>query len=195
MIHNELNQKEEICMKHANKLMMFLLTMPIFVGCGVNTDNDRNTANRFGAENVRYDNVNNNQAGYDDLPDNRRLNLRNVNMNNNENRMEVADEAADKVANLEEVRTANCIVTDQNAYVAVILDNNPKGEVTRDIENKIARAVKSTDPDIQNVYVSTNPDFVDRITDYGDKIQQGRPVQGLFEEFNEMVRRVFPTAR
>ena len=113
----------------------------------------------------------------------------------NQTRLEVADEAADQIAELDEVERANVIVTNQNAYVAVVLRDGAKGEVTDRIENNIANQVKATDPDIQNVYVSSNPDFVDRMKDYGERISEGDPIEGLFEEFNEMVRRVFPNER
>jgi YhcN/YlaJ family sporulation lipoprotein len=40
--------------------------------------------------------------------------------------------------------------------------------------------------------VSANPDFIDRINDYGDKIRDGQPIEGMADEFNEMIRRMFP---
>ncbi len=96
---------------------------------------------------------------------------------------------------MQEVRHANVIVTENNAYVAVVLEDNTKGDVREDLEKKISDQVKSTDKGINNVFVSSNPDFVDRMGDYGDKIQNGEPVKGLFEEFTEMVERVFPSGR
>ncbi|MCY9666360.1 YhcN/YlaJ family sporulation lipoprotein, partial [Paenibacillus alginolyticus] len=60
---------------------------------------------------------------------------------------------------------------------------------------QIAPKVRETDPTIQNVYVSTNPDFIDRINAYVRDVQEGRPVAGFVEEFNEMVQRIFPNAR
>lgn len=110
-------------------------------------------------------------------------------------RLAVSSEAANKISQLPEVRRANVIVTNRNAYVAAVLEDNYKGQLTREVENKVANQVRSTDPSIQNVYVSTNPDFVNRMNTYSTDIQQGRPVAGLFEEFNEMVRRVFPNPR
>ncbi|WP_036635512.1 YhcN/YlaJ family sporulation lipoprotein, partial [Paenibacillus alginolyticus] len=48
------------------------------------------------------------------------------------------------------------------------------------------------DPTIQNVYVSTNPDFIDRINAYVRDVQKGRPVAGFVEEFNVMVHSRMP---
>ncbi|MFE8702700.1 YhcN/YlaJ family sporulation lipoprotein [Cytobacillus sp. FJAT-54145] len=123
-------------------------------------------------------------------------NTNNTNRQNDDDRMEVADEAADKVTDLEEVSQANVIVTDRNAYVAAVLNNDRENQnLSRDVENKISKAVKEADNQIRNVYVSTNPEFVDRMTGYGDRINRGEPVEGFFDEFTEMVRRVFPTER
>ena len=109
--------------------------------------------------------------------------------------MRVADEVQDQVVQLTEVQSANVIVVNRNAYVAVVLENGDTDHIRKDIEKKISDQVKATDETITNVYVSTNPDFVVRMTDYGEKLQSGRPVTGLTEEFNETIERVFPIAR
>jgi YhcN/YlaJ family sporulation lipoprotein len=117
------------------------------------------------------------------------------NNDNNQTRLEVADKAADRIAKLDEVETANVIVANRNAYVAVVLQNGANGEVTDRLEKKIADQVRATDRDIRDVFVSSNPDFVNRMEDYGSRINEGDPVTGLFEEFTETVRRVFPNNR
>ncbi|CAH2714319.1 hypothetical protein BACCIP111895_01480 [Neobacillus rhizosphaerae] len=117
------------------------------------------------------------------------------NNRNNTSKMRVADEAADRVADLPEVDRANIIVTDNNAYVAAKLDRSSRNELTSDIEKKISQKVKSVDKDIDNVYVSTNPDFYDRMNTYAGDIRNGKPISGFFNQFSETVRRIFPTAR
>jgi spore cortex protein len=131
-----------------------------------------------------------------DANDNGDTNTKVQNYRVNENRqMQVADEAQVKVEDLAEVRHANVIVTNRNAYVAIVLEGDTKGEVRKELEDKISDQVKSSDESIQNVYVSSNPDFVDRMREYAAEIQSGRPLGGLVEEFTEMVQREFPTAR
>lgn len=114
------------------------------------------------------------------------------NMGDDESQLELADEAADKVVELDEVDSATVIITNNNAYVAAVLKN--KTEDLDQIQAKIKEQVEATNADVNNVYASVNPDFVDRMTDYGNKIDEGKPVAGLFEEFNETVRRIFPEA-
>ncbi|GAA0322967.1 hypothetical protein GCM10008967_11860 [Bacillus carboniphilus] len=164
-------------MRFVKGAVVFVAALLLMTGCAMNNEARDNGNNQNNAQNQGFQNV-----GYN-------------NQNNQGNRMRVADKAQDKIEDLTEVKSANVIVTNRNAYVAVVLEDDSKGDVRRDLEDKISQQVKGTDNNIDNVYVSSNPDFVDRMTDYGDKIQRGEPVEGLFEEFGEMVQRVFPNAR
>lgn len=117
------------------------------------------------------------------------------NVYDNRSKMRVADEAATKVADLKEVDTANVIVTENNAYVAVKLAPSSRNKMTTKIEKKISNRVKSVDRDIDNVYVSENPDFYDRMNEYASDIRNGKPISGFFNQFAETIRRVFPKAK
>jgi len=120
---------------------------------------------------------------------------RNDNVDNNQTQLKVADEAANRIAKLDEVDNANVIVTNRNAYVAVVLKNEANGEVTDPLKKKISDQVRATDRDIRNVYVSSDPDFVNRMEGYGNRINEDATRNGLFEDFTETVRRVFPNTR
>lgn len=173
-------------MKKINILVVFFLSIISLFGCAGNQkDKALNNRKDNAMQNVRYEGSN---VGTRDNGNNR------IN-DNNQPRLEVANKAADRIAELDEVDQANVIVTNNNAYVAVVLKNGVQGNITDQLENKIADQVRATDPDIQNVYVSSNPDFVNRMKDYAEKIKRGEPVKGLVEEFTEAVQRVFPTAR
>ncbi|MEH7083065.1 YhcN/YlaJ family sporulation lipoprotein [Neobacillus drentensis] len=125
----------------------------------------------------------------------RKHNTRNNVRNNNQTKTRLADRAVDKVINLSEVDDAVIIVNDNNAYVAAKLDRSSRNELTSDIKNKISRAVKSVDENIDNVYISVNPDFYDRMNTYSRDIRNGRPVAGFMDEFSDIIRRVFPNAK
>ena len=188
------------------KILMFTTALLIslsLVGCNFNKDKgvtedavDNGTEKDVGEEN--------NGDVVDEETD------KNTDTNNgDETRLEVAEDAADRVAELDEVDSATVIVTDNKAYAAVVLgdnktaddnaaddnaDTNTNGdeELNADLEEKIADKVREADKDIKNVYVSLNPDFVERMTGYESKINEGEPVEGFFEEFTESVRNVFP---
>ncbi|MFD0695184.1 YhcN/YlaJ family sporulation lipoprotein [Paenibacillus sp. GCM10027628] len=111
-----------------------------------------------------------------------------------DNRVQVADQAAAKITQLNGIKSANVLVTRRNAYVAAVI-NTGQGDISQGLKDQISQQVKSTDPNIQNVYVSTNPEFVNRVRTYVTDVGQGRPVSGFFEQFSEMVQRIFPTAK
>ncbi|WP_186671022.1 YhcN/YlaJ family sporulation lipoprotein [Sporosarcina sp. BP05] len=116
-----------------------------------------------------------------------------TNLDKEENhKLAVADDVADKLVKMEDVESANVIVTDTNAYVAVVLKEGANGSEAT--ENKIADEVRSTNATFKNVYVSMNPDFVKQMNEYGTKIRANEPVEGFFTEFSDAVKRVFPDA-
>ena len=212
-------------MKWKTLMVTATLSTLLLAGCGTDNANDtamRNQDNTLRNVNYNPNNNNgypnqNNNYGYPNGNDNvtnrvdRNNNLTNItdrnnngnnmaNRNNNgennkQNRMTVADKAAEKIVSMREVDQANVIVTDNNAYVAAKLANHNGNRLEKDIENKISDVVKSTDQNIDNVYVSVNPDFYERTTSYANDIRNGRPIAGFFDEFNTLVRRIFPTQR
>ncbi|MFB5663986.1 YhcN/YlaJ family sporulation lipoprotein [Alteribacillus sp. HJP-4] len=162
-------------MKILKRTLSIMLVVSLMAGCAANQGNgDNQTDEREETENLTQTNNNDNE---------------------NQTHMEVADEAAEKATDLEEVRVAYVIVANKTAYAAVELEEEPEEEIGEDVKQKISEEVKSTDDNIENVLVSANPDFVDRMTNYADKIENGQPVEGLFEEFNKMVQRVFPAGQ
>jgi YhcN/YlaJ family sporulation lipoprotein len=110
-----------------------------------------------------------------------------------ENRFDIAQTAADRIARLKGVKSANVLVTKHNAYVAAVV-NTPKNQITKVLEGQIAKEVHATDRSIQKVYVSTNPEFVDRVRQYVDDVRRGRPITGLFDQLNKIMQRIFPVA-
>ena len=178
--------------KYLLGLLSTILSVGFLFGCNDKKDEAEPDPTEEPSEQKAQNKRNNNDlrdVGYQPDRD------QNDNVDNNQTRLKVADEAANRIAKLDEVDSANVIVTNRNAYVAVVLQDRSKGEVTDRLEKKIADQVRATDSDIQDVFVSSNPDFVERMRDYGNRINEGAPVKGLFEEFTETVRRVFANAR
>ncbi|GKU83116.1 YhcN/YlaJ family sporulation lipoprotein [Niallia sp. NCCP-28] len=169
-------------MKITKGLFVLFGALTILTGCNANDDK----------ENAMNENVNNR---------NNDVNVQNVGYrtNNHNNKatadLDLADEVADKVTDIKGIKRAVVFKTDRNAFVAVELTGNKSGEVTKKLEDKIANKVRKIDGDIKNVYVSSNPDFYNRMTNYGRDIENGKPISGLFNEFSQMVRRVFPNYR
>jgi YhcN/YlaJ family sporulation lipoprotein len=194
-------------MKIVKAVLSITLISGVLMGCA--TNRDRNAIDNTNPRPVRYsptDNVTYNNGRNDvmynrrdvvdnrrDVVDNGRRDINNV--GNNTPNMKVADRVASQVAKLKEVQHANVIVTDSNAYVAVMLKDRSRNEMTSTFKNKITETVKKTDKSIDNVYVSVNPDFYDRMNDYGKELRNGHPVAGLFNQFTDTIHRVFPTSK
>ncbi|CAM3430065.1 YhcN/YlaJ family sporulation lipoprotein [Marinicrinis lubricantis] len=137
-----------------------------------------------------------------------RRNMGNNNGAMHENtRMERADDVAKRISAMKEIDSANVLLTDNNAYVAVELSDRTgkrkhysemnrmdvnQDEMTGALKRQIARQVQQLEPDVENVYVSANPDFVDRVNGFLEQMDNGNPVRGFINEFNEMMNRIFP---
>ncbi|MBP1993532.1 YhcN/YlaJ family sporulation lipoprotein [Paenibacillus eucommiae] len=117
----------------------------------------------------------------------------NTAINNVEEKYVVADQAANELAKMPEISQANVLVMGNTAYAAVGL--KPNQTYTSALETKIAAQVKAVDPTINNVFVSTNPDFISRVNNYANEVRNGRPVSGLVNELGEVVRRLFPNVK
>ncbi|OCA92211.1 YhcN/YlaJ family sporulation lipoprotein [Pseudobacillus wudalianchiensis] len=185
---------------------MIIAFLPFVLLFGCNKTNSVDERQGIDIENARYNppnnqtfdgdrNNRNDQSRTLTTDDNNGNNMVNDNNNNNNNGMEVSDQAESQLEKLKEVRAAKVIVTDHTAYAAVMLNNGSQDKLTNQLEDKIANEVRKSDRSVQKVYVSANPDFMQRMRDYGDRLNAGHPVAGLFDEFTETVRRVFPDAR
>ncbi|WP_373895606.1 YhcN/YlaJ family sporulation lipoprotein [Virgibacillus natechei] len=73
-------------------------------------------------------------------------------------------------------------------------NNNDRNddELSDDVKEEISDIVKSVNNDIDNVYVSTNPEFFDLTNNYVDDVNNGEPIEGFFDQFGNMVERLFP---
>ncbi|MCA1058592.1 YhcN/YlaJ family sporulation lipoprotein [Rossellomorea aquimaris] len=160
--------------------LMGLMFMTVASGCG--------TSNNMNEEGQQMNNRNLERVNYKNDQANRDY----VNDGTMRENYSLAEKEADKVADLKEVKSAYVLTTDQNAYVAAVLEDNMNGNVSKELEKKISDQVKKANGSIDNVYVSTNPDFIDRMRGYADKARNGEPIKGFGEEIADMVKRVFP---
>jgi spore cortex protein len=189
-------------------------------GCGAENEEGQQGTTNQNIEPVRYQNYpdgldrNRNYTLQRDMEEPERTDMNTQNINNTNNRADngdsnqnadqydVANEAAEIIEKkIDVIDNAYVITTDNNAYVAAELDtdsgerNNNGDNVTDEVKEQIAAIVKSVDHDIDNVYVSTNPDFMDLANNYSNDIDNGEPVEGFFEEFGTMIERIFPQNR
>ena len=164
------------------QISMGLLLVTSLVACGNSDKNDNaNDNNENNTTTQETTDTNTDQATENDANQ------------NEDHKFELADDVAEKITEMDEVESANVIVTDNNAYVGVVLKEGV--EESDDLKSKIADQAKATNGNFNNVYVSSNPDFEKQVTEYGDKIRANEPVEGLFEGFSDTINRVFPEAK
>ena len=129
----------------------------------------------------------------------------------NENERPAASEVlAEQIARMDEVEWAAVFLTDDSAYVGIVLEDNGNAGVDtgteagnaaessrlpREVKEQIAERVTSLYPEINNVFVSANPGFLDSMNDVMNGMEQGRPIRNLIEELNEMAERIVPVSQ
>lgn len=193
-------------MKKISMLLMSVLVVFVLAACGMNNNNKDTTKNDADENRAAEDERGKTTETEKDRDDNADANdaVDNGVDHNGESRLDLAEDVAEKVTELDEVDNATVILSNRNAYVAVVMDNDNtntnaedttrEDELPKDLEDKISDKVREVKTDVDNVYVSLNPDFVERMRGYGTRIKEGEPIEGFFEEFGEAVRNVFPDA-
>jgi len=116
----------------------------------------------------------------------------NTDMNNNGNNVELSRRIADRVEDIQGVNKAYVLISGNTAIVGVDMDNNAEGQVTRNLKQKIEKAVKRVDNDIDNVSVTADPDLLTRIQNMFEDMDKGNPIRGFTDEFQEILRRITP---
>jgi spore cortex protein len=161
------------------QMLILIMTALLFAGCNTYTDEGADTyqVNNDGAQiqtiNQEYTSNSYNQTY----------------------RMHVDENAEAQVKMLNEVQSATVITVQRKAYVAVVLENGDTDGVPGDLKEKISQQIQVTDESIEDVYVSSNADFVISMEDYREQLQSGRPIVGLTEDFNETIEGIFPDSR
>ncbi|MGX4670205.1 YhcN/YlaJ family sporulation lipoprotein [Cerasibacillus sp. JNUCC 74] len=203
------------------KLFSFIAVLSlVLTGCmnadDNNNDNNNQDAKNDNVEQTRYNNTGGAMNGNRDY-EMRRDAERDQENDNDNNRYDVSEEAAERITReVDEIDQAYVLTLDDNAYVAAQLDTNDanvenkntgnntanntnnvdKGdELTDEVKSRIKEVVQSVDNDIDNVYVSTNPDFLNLTQNYTEDVEKGEPVEGFFDQFGNMIERLFPQNR
>ncbi|MGD6857899.1 YhcN/YlaJ family sporulation lipoprotein [Bacillus infantis] len=140
------------------------------------------------ANNLLDDEQNNNKQYNNGLEDNGQN-------DSDQNNLRNSEDAQQKVEAMKEVDKAVVITAGSKAYAAVKLANGENADVNDEMKKKVSDKVQAADQNINEVFVSSNPDFMERMRGYRDDIQNGKPVRGLFDQFSETVQRIFPESR
>ena len=170
-------------MKKLLRASFATLLVGLLVGCGTDDETNDTTTNN-GAETENGDTMNNGDTVNNGAT--------NDTTGTSEQNVELADDVAAKISEMEEVEKSHVFVTNSNAYVAVTLNNGATDD--KALETKIADKAREANADFRNVYVTLDPEHFTEFAGYETKIRGNEPVEGYFNEFTETVKRVFPHA-
>lgn len=90
------------------------------------------------------------------------------------------------------VKSATVVVTGKTAYVGLDINANIEKAQTKEVENAVINRIKKSEPTINTVYVSSDPDIVTRLKKVSRGIAAGKPVSSFARELAEIGRRVTP---
>jgi len=104
----------------------------------------------------------------------------------------IADKIANEAAKTPKVKRATAVITDSTAYVGLDLEAGVEKSETEKIKEEVALRVKSAEPRLKRVYVTTDADTVTRIRHIAEGIAKGRPLSAFMRELDEIRRRMTP---
>jgi YhcN/YlaJ family sporulation lipoprotein len=108
--------------------------------------------------------------------------------------VQLADNIADSLAELKAVQSACALVKNQNAYVCVVPEPGMK-QLTDGAKKNITNCVKRVNPSVQNVYVSSDPQFCKQMYDCTIDLRTGQSVDKSTQNIAGVLNRMFPQAR
>lgn|GEM_PF-2285189 len=166
---------------------------------GINNDNmnvGNNLNNRNNLNSTNYNNkigLNNNYAT-NRLGTNRTANQQNTLTGSNVNT--AAENVKARLEARDDIERASCVISGNTALVAIDTKDgvNTAGQ-NKNIKEEVANMVKSIAPGVTNVAVTESPDLFERISNLSRDMQNGRTMQGLKDEFTELVNKILPTVR
>lgn len=181
-------------------------------------------ARPFGVDGTQYGRMNGNGSGFRDGMRNNSYDgahMYGTGMTGNSGtgtathqKVEMSKKIADRITKMNGVKSAHVLMSGNDAYVAVttkdksnmsahsntggrrMMANNTgtAAEVPSQLKQAITKEVKKAAPNCKNVYVSSDGNFVNHMSEFSNMALSGHPIRGLTTEFTDMVNRLFPTS-
>ncbi|UOF89871.1 YhcN/YlaJ family sporulation lipoprotein [Fodinisporobacter ferrooxydans] len=113
----------------------------------------------------------------------------------NQQDLHTAKKIADALGKMPGIGGATVLVGYKTAYVAVNAKGQPSSAMTTQLKSSITAKVKQMDPTIQTVLITEDPDVFQHFQAYAKDINAGRPISGFWNQFQDIVHRIWPTQR
>lgn len=139
-----------------------------------------------GDRNINKGNMNNSDPNIVNDGD---LNARDL---DNDSMMRRSKDIATKLSELDKVNNANVLITGNTALVGIDIPKDSSDENTKKIKDEVVNKVKDLDNGIDNVVVTADADLITRMKNLGTDIESGKPISGLGNEIEEIIKRITP---
>lgn len=111
-----------------------------------------------------------------------------------------ADRLARTCETVPGVDNATVVISGNTAYVGVNTDGDLTGRNIAygtasdlsSVKRQCAQKIKTDNPNIQTVYVSTDANFFDRLRRVGNGVRNGTPVESFRNELSNLIRNLTP---
>lgn len=107
----------------------------------------------------------------------------------------MADRVAREAVRVSGVKEATVVISGRTAYIGLTLNPNVKKTRTITIKKVVADRVRTAEPSLTRVNVTSDPDLVARLKRISDGIKKGKPVSSFASELAEIDRRITPKTR
>ncbi|WP_050632343.1 YhcN/YlaJ family sporulation lipoprotein [Bacillus andreraoultii] len=95
--------------------------------------------------------------------------------------------AEKKIIDLKEVVDADVIITNNQAFVSVVLANQQY--LSSNLKENIRNQIRSIHTDIDHIYISSNPHFVQELNEFSIRIHRGD--KNIANDFHNMINDYF----
>lgn len=165
-------------------------------GYNVGYYDDRGNNNRLN-DNTQMgqmpNNMNGNNTSNSTLPNNNNQLNNNMGMGNRTGTSNLAntDSIERQCKAIKGVDDATVVMDGDTAYVGIDNNNLNNANMSK-IKSECSQIVKGENPDIRNVYVSTENNYLDRLQKVSDGMRNGEMTEDIGQQLREMVRSLNP---
>ncbi len=112
--------------------------------------------------------------------------------NNAGGKMMTAHYLSEEIEGMEEVKHATVVTQNKNAYVAIEMNREKNVQMNEELKNRMVQRIRTIDPDIKNIYISTSAEFNNEMNGLAGNIERQTPAKEIGESFDELIKKTFP---
>lgn len=135
----------------------------------------------------------NNKVGQNPEMNQHTINVKNTTINNVDRKtgQDISKRLVNLATSIPNVNDATAVVIGPYAIVGIDIKENLERSEVGSIKYSVAESLKN-DPDGASAFIIADPDITARLEEISDDIENGKPVQGIFNELADITGRIIP---